>query len=73
MTRDDDIFALEYYKLHFASNETAIEAFNRAIKAIEQIGCLTDRPCDVCRFKNENGCNRWECVFKGVWNDKGRN
>ena len=42
------------------------------IKAIEGaftcelIGCLTDRPCDVCRFKTENGCNRWECVFKGV-------
>ena len=66
MTRDDDIFALEYYKLHFASNEKAIEAFNRAIEAIEQIGCLTDRPCSVCRFKTENGCNRFECVFKGV-------
>lgn len=37
-----------------------------AIKAIEQIGCLTDRPCSVCRFKTKNGCNRWECVFKGV-------
>ena len=42
------------------------------IKAIEGaftwelIECLTDRPCDVCRFKTENGCNRWECVFKGV-------
>lgn len=66
MTRDDDIFALEYYKLTFASNEKSIEAFNRAIKAIEQVGCLTDRPCDVCRFKTENGCNRFECVFKGV-------
>ena len=32
----------------------------------EQAGCLTDRPCSVCRFKTENGCNRWECVFKGV-------
>lgn len=28
--------------------------------------CLMDRPCDVCRFKTENSCNRWECVFKGV-------
>ena len=42
------------------------EAVEMAIKAIEQVGCLTDRPCDACRFKTENGCNRWECVFKGV-------
>ena len=27
---------------------------------------LTGRPCNVCRFKTENGCNRFECVFKGV-------
>ena len=66
MTRDDDIFALEYYKLHFASNEKAIKAFDRAIEAVEQVSCLTDRPCSVCRFKTENGCSRWECVFKGV-------
>ena len=42
------------------------EALGMAIESIEQIECLTDRPCDVCRFKTENGCNRWECVFKGV-------
>ena len=42
------------------------DALKAAIEAIEQIGCLTDRPCPVCRFKTENGCNRWECVFKGV-------
>ena len=64
--RDDAILAMEYYKLHFASNEKAIEAFNVAIESIEQVRCLTDRPCSVCRFKTENGCNRWECVFKGV-------
>lgn len=39
---------------------------DEAIKAIELIRCLTDRPCSVCRLKTENGCNRWECVFKGV-------
>ena len=45
---------------------------DQQIKAIEgafsceQISCLTDRPCSVCKFKTENGCNRWECVFKGV-------
>jgi hypothetical protein len=42
------------------------DALNEAVEAIEQVRCLTDRPCSVCRFKTENGCNRWECVFKGV-------
>ena len=30
----------------------------------EQLSCLTDRPCDVCKFHTENGCDRWECVFE---------
>ena len=42
------------------------DAVDIAIKSIEQVGCLTGRPCDVCRFMTENGCNRWDCVFKGV-------
>lgn len=41
---------------------------DKLIESIKKMpgGSLTDRPCDVCRFKTENGCNRWECVFKGV-------
>ena len=39
---------------------------DKAIKALEGIRCLTDRPCSVCKFKTENGCNRFECVFKGA-------
>lgn len=43
------------------------DALNMAIEAIEEIRCLKDRPCDVCRHnKTGNGCTRWECVFKGV-------
>ena len=42
------------------------ESIKVAIEALEQVSCLTDRPCSVCRFKTENGCNRLECVFKGV-------
>ena len=47
--------------IHNGSYETDID---EAIEAIEQIRCLTDRPCSVCRFKTENGCSNWECVFK---------
>lgn len=62
MNKEQAIAKLKNFADHCYPNEE----FLIAIKAIEQVGCLTDRPCDVCRFKTENGCNRWECVFKGV-------
>lgn len=36
----------------------------------ELLACLTDRPCDVCKFHTENGCTEWYCVFE-VWKMKG--
>ena len=30
----------------------------------EMLACLTDRPCDVCKFRKESGCERWSCVFE---------
>lgn len=30
----------------------------------ELLNCLTDRPCSVCKFKKENGCSKWKCVFE---------
>lgn len=41
------------------------EAIETAIKALEQISHLTDRPCSVCEFHKEDGCSKWECVFEG--------
>jgi len=29
----------------------------------EQLECLTDRPCAVCKYHGENGCSKWSCVF----------
>ena len=46
--------------------EGDLEAFKMAIKALENIGHLTDRPCSVCEFHKENGCCKWDCVFEGV-------
>ena len=40
-----------------------IEAVKIAIKAIENINHLKDRPCSVCEFRKENGCCKWDCVF----------
>lgn len=30
----------------------------------ELLECLTDRPCNVCKFRTENGCCKWNCVFE---------
>ena len=29
----------------------------------EQLACLEDRPCSVCKFHTDR-CNRWTCVFE---------
>ena len=62
------------------SNEEAIEVFKNdieictiqqeqarklAIKALDQISHLKDRPCEACEFHTEEGCSKWECVFEG--------
>lgn len=41
-----------------------VEALDMAIKAAENIGHLTDRPCSVCEFNKDNGCCKWSCVFE---------
>lgn len=65
MRNDEVIHYLEKIQQEYDCSYEEV-ALNMAIKAVEQVGCLTDRPCPFCRFKTENGCNRWECVFKGV-------
>lgn len=30
----------------------------------EILNCLTDRPCDYCRFHESGRCERWDCVFE---------
>lgn len=40
------------------------EFIEMAIKAVERIGHLIDRPCEACEFHNENGCSKWSCVFE---------
>lgn len=37
----------------------------------EQLACLNDRPCEVCKFHKENGCERWACVFEEEPEDAG--
>ena len=30
----------------------------------EQLACLKDRPCNVCKMRTDKGCSSWECVFE---------
>ena len=32
--------------------------------ADELLACLTDRPCEVCKFRTFRGCSKWSCVFE---------
>lgn len=63
MSKEETIKNLKKLKsFHNGSYGTAI---TEAIKALEQISHLTDRPCSVCEFHKEDGCSKWECVFEG--------
>ena len=31
----------------------------------ELLSCLTDRPCEVCKFHTDLGYSKWSCVFEG--------
>lgn len=69
MTKEDAIKALQIAHdsiCDYSENQSGmgyIEALEIAIKAIENIGHLKDRPCDACEFFGEHGCSKWTCVF----------
>lgn len=42
------------------------EALEIAVKAVERIGHLIDRPCEACEYHKETGCSQWSCVFEEV-------
>ena len=51
-----------------------LKALEMAIKALENIGHLMDRPCSVCEFRKENGCCKWTCAFtEELFGDMGYN
>ena len=60
MTREEAIKILVKLREHYGKEGIfEAEALNMAIKALENIGHLTNRPCDVCEFHGENGCSQW--------------
>lgn len=64
MTREEAIEALTSKDV--CNSDMMLEALEMAIEALEQIRHLKGRPCEVCEYHTENGCSKWECVFKGV-------
>lgn len=62
MTSEECVLQLEYLKDFKTSQQ--IEALDMAIKAVEKISHLIDRPCEACEFRKENGCCKWGCVFE---------
>ena len=71
MTREEAIQVLRHITQVADTSDCGIkeidgideEALDMAIKSIENIGHITDRPCDVCEFHTEQGCTQWKCVF----------
>ena len=45
-------------------SEDEKEALDMAIKSLEKIEHLKDRPCSACEFHSDNGCSKWNCVFE---------
>ena len=62
MTRKQAIEVLDMVEAHGLADE----AKKMAIEALKEISHLVNRPCEACEFHGENGCCKWECVFKGV-------
>ena len=50
---------------YFASiSEKTKQALDMAIKALDQVSHLNNRPCEACEYHKETGCVKWECVFE---------
>jgi len=64
MTREEAIKEIENIK-KFNYTLAPLEVFDMAIKALELLDTLTERPCDVCEHHKEKGCCKWNCVFDG--------
>lgn len=64
MTYKETREELKYIKESFAQNKLSYEALDTAVKALEKLDHLTDRPCEACEYHKETGCSQWSCVFE---------
>lgn len=64
MTNEEARKIIKLFRDREGNSSDDIEAFDMAIKALEQISHLIDRPCGACEFYKEKGCCKWVCVFE---------
>ena len=60
---EDLPFPKESAKYPIAEKEGVVR---KALKALEQIASLKERPCEVCKYREDGMCVRWLCVFEEV-------
>lgn len=62
MKRQEILYVLDKYTGAEISPVVA-KAHRYAVNCVERIGYLKDRPCEACVFHDEDGCNKYDCVF----------
>ena len=60
---EDLPFPKESAKYPIAEKEGIVR---KALKAFEQVASLKERPCEVCKYREDGMCVRWLCVFEEV-------
>lgn len=60
------IESLDYYLQNHTNDysEESHTAMMMAMKALDQVSHLNNRPCEACEYHKETGCVKWECVFE---------
>ena len=66
MTREEAISILHTGIINYDDVKKYQKAMNMALKSLELLGHLKDRPCSACEFRKETGCCKWSCVFEEV-------
>ena len=52
--------------LMIPTKEPILEAYKRAMLALDLFSHIKERPCEVCEFHKEKGCSKWDCVFDEI-------
>jgi len=60
MDRQEAIKVLEMVEAHGLADD----AKQMAIADMRKMSYIKDRPCDVCKIRDADGCKKWTCVFE---------
>ena len=67
--------AIEWISYHigisdYAETDDILKALKKAIKALEIVDMLTNRPCGVCKHHEHGLCASWNCPYDKVVKEK---